>query len=170
MKTLEFNQKRYEVDQQNFLTDPGKWDPDFAEGVAREIGMAVPLTDQQWEVIHFIRDRFKATGTCPVVFETTRALKLDPKTLQKLFPTGYFRGACLLSGISYKYGWVYYFGEPYPVAQKSEAEQKQKTPPENKVYRVDLFGALVDFSEWDEDFAMRRAFEMNMKGGLSERH
>lgn len=170
MKKFEFNKKSYEIDAQGFLLDPEKWDSDFAEGMAREIGMKSPLTDRHWEVIHFIRDRFKGTGTCPVVFETSRALKLDPKALQALFPTGYFRGACLLSGISYKYGWVYYFGEPYPVPQKTAEEQKQKIPLENKVYRVDLFGSLVDPSEWDEDFAARRAFEMNMKGGLTERH
>lgn len=170
MKTFEFQEKTYEVDDQNFLIDPQQWDPDFAIGMARKLGMKEPLNDRQWEVIHFIQDRFKTTGICPVVFETTRALKLDPKSLQALFPTGYFRGACLLSGISYKYGWVYYFGEPWPVKAKPEPEEKRSFPSEGKVYRVDLFGSLVEFSDWDEDFAARRAFEMNMKSGLSEQH
>jgi len=35
---------------------------------------------------------------------------------------------------------------------------------------VDLFGSLVDFTEWDEDYAARRAWEMNMKTGLTDMH
>lgn len=164
MKIFTFKGKEYNVDDENFLVDHEKWDEDFARGMAPLLGIKDGLTDGHWKVINFIRDRFKDTGACPVVNETARELGLDLKSLQQLFPTGYLRGACLLSGITYMYGWVYYFEEPYPVKSTPDPEKK------DKVYRVDLFGSLVDPSEWDEDFAARRAYEMNIKSGLTQRH
>lgn len=169
MKTLTFNGKTYEVDDHHFLLDHKAWDKDFAAGIARMIGMEEDLTKGHWEVIDFIQNRFRETRACPVVHETAQALGLSMTSLQRLFPTGYLRGACLIAGISYKYGWVYYFEEPYPVPHKP-APEKEGTRPEEKVYRVDLFGSLVDPAEWDEDFALRRAYEMNMKGGLTDKH
>lgn len=170
MKTFTFNNQTYETDDQHFLIDHHVWNEDFAVGMAHELGMNDGLSEQHWQVIHFIRNRFKETGACPVVHETLRILGLDVKSLQQLFPTGYLRGTCLLAGISYRYGWVYYFGEPYAVSIKSKPEKKHIIEIQDKVYRVDLFGSLVDHSEWDKDFAVRRAYEMNMKSGLTDTH
>jgi len=138
--------------------------------MAYELGMTDGLKEPQWEVIHFIRNRFAETGACPVVHETLNILGLDVKSLQQFFPTGYLRGSCLLAGISYRYGWVYYFGEPYSVSTKSNPEKKHIIKNQDKVYRVDLFGSLVDHSEWDKDFAVYRAYEMNIKSGLTDTH
>ena len=38
------------------------------------------------------------------------------------------------------------------------------------MYRIDARGFLVDPSEWDEEFAQRRADDLKMRGALSERH
>jgi tRNA 2-thiouridine synthesizing protein E len=170
MKTFKYNRKEYSVDKKNFLLDPNTWDENFASGMAGELGMSTGLTDQHWEVILFIRKRFIETGVCPVIYETSQALGLTSKSMQQLFPTGYLRGACLLAGISYKYGWVYYFGEPYSVSEQSEYGEEADKKANVKVYRVDLFGSLVDPAEWDKDYAARRAFEMNMKSGLCNKH
>lgn len=164
MKTFYFNNQAYEVDEQNFLLDHAAWDENFAIGMAQELDMPRELTGQHWEVIHWIRNRFRETGVCPVVHETAEALGLDLTSLQQLFPTGYLRGACLLAGVNYKYGWVYYFEEPYPVLSYDARRL------EDRIYRVDIFGSLVDPSEWDEAFALRRAYEMNMKKGLTDKH
>ncbi|MEZ4548896.1 MAG: TusE/DsrC/DsvC family sulfur relay protein [Desulfobacterales bacterium] len=169
MKTVTFKNKAYEVDKQNFLLDSDAWDENFAVGMAHELDMPDGLTERHWEVIRFIRNRFKETGACPVVHETARVLGLDTHAFQELFPTGYLRGACLLAGISFRYGWVYYFGEPYSVSQKNKPEKPEEAT-KNKVYRTDLFGSLVDPSEWDEDWAARRAYEMGIKNGLTEKH
>ncbi len=118
MKKFIYNRKEYEIDDQNFLIDYYSWDNNFALGMAVELAMTRGLTARHWEVIHIIRNRFYETGTCPVIYEIKWMTDLDVQSLQQLFPTGYFRGACLLAGISYRYGWVYYFGEPYHVPQK----------------------------------------------------
>ena len=170
MKTISFNDKTYTVDGHNFLIDQDTWDEDFANGIARELGMTEGLTDEHWKVINFIRDSFKKNGACPVIYETCRALSLTSKSLQRLFPTGYLRGACLVSGITYKSGWVYYREEPYPVDAGTRRELKPGLGLKNKIYRVDLLGYLVDPTEWDNDFAARRALELNIKGGLTEKH
>lgn len=168
MKEIRADGKSYEVDDRFFLIDPDQWDDNFARAVAGEIGIG-KLTDDHWRVIRYIRESFREKGACPVVFETCRSLGLTAKALQNLFPTGYLRGACLLAGISYKYGWVYFDEEPYAVA--GERKEKHRRPvPTDKVYRVDVFGSLVDPEEWDENFALRRAYEMNIRGGLTEKH
>ncbi len=170
MKTFSFKGKEYQIDGNNFLKRHDVWDENFAAGMALELGMKEELTEKQWEVIRFIRDKFRETGICPVVHETTQALGLNLKTMQRLFPTGYLRGACLLAGITYQYGWVYYFEEPYQAAVSKDEEQNQEGKPGDKVYRVNLFGYLVDPAEWDVNFAARRAYEMNMQGGLTRAH
>lgn len=170
MAIFRYNDKSYEVDNQNFLLDHEAWDENFAAGMAIELDMKDGLTEPHWDVIRFIRNRFRETGACPVVHEAARLLGLNTKSLQHLFPTGYLRGACLLAGISYRYGWVYFFGEPYPVSPKQAPGNQRKINLLDKVYRVDLFGSLVDPAEWDEDFAARRAYEMGMKDGLTEHH
>ena len=170
MKIHKFKGKIYNVDDENFLLDHEKWDGDFAVGMAKILGINNGLTDQHWAVINFIRRKFNETGACPVVNETMHALRLDMKSLQKLFPSGYLRGSCLIAGITYMYGWVYYFEEPYPVTLTTDSEEKQALKNEEKIYRVDLFGSLVDPSEWDEDFAVRKAYEMNIKSGLTKKH
>lgn len=170
MKTFKFKDKIYEIDSHNFLIDSVAWDENFAEGMAYELGMNDGLTEPHWEMIHFIRNRFAETGACPVVHETTHALDLNAKSLQQLFPTGYLRGACLLAGITYKYGWVYYSEEPYPVNSSIKHEKEPRIQLKDKVYRVDIFGSLVDIDGWDEDFAIRRAYEMNIKTGLTDKH
>jgi len=163
MKSCKFGDKIYEVDDQNFLIDYETWDENFAEGMAKKLSMPTVLSDKHWKVIHFIRDEFNRTGICPLVFQTCKTNDLTSKTLKNLFPTGYLRGACLLAGIAYKNRRVNYYGETIP---KTEKPAKVKTA--KKVYRVDVFGYLVQPTEWDEEFAFNKAFEMDIK--LTDKH
>ena len=90
---------------------------------------------------------------------------------KKLFPKGYLRGACKLAGITYRDRLVNYYGERGQVT-KFRAEPGVPPQPElrEKVYRIDVFGFLVDPSEWDENFATSRAHDMKIPGGLSDKH
>jgi len=40
----------------------------------------------------------------------------------------------------------------------------------NKIYHVDSLGFLIDFQEWDEDFAVEFAPTVGITSGLTERH
>ncbi|MFC2003886.1 TusE/DsrC/DsvC family sulfur relay protein [Chloroflexota bacterium] len=104
MGTMKYKGKSYEVDSNNFLVDYNNWDKDFVKGMAQRLGMAEDLAKEQWDVINFIRNSYKETGICPNVYETCRICNLRAHELWTLFPNGYLRGACKLSGISYKEG------------------------------------------------------------------
>lgn len=166
MKTFSYNNKNYWVDDNNFLIDHKDWDKDFAIGMAIELGMRDGLSDAHWEVIYFIRMEFEKTGERPLLYETCRAMGLKSGTLQKLFPTGYLRGACLLAGIGYKGFQAYSLPEPrreYPALKAGFIEK-------NKAYRIDIYGFLLAPEDWDEEYAVIRAYEMDIHGGLTDKH
>jgi tRNA 2-thiouridine synthesizing protein E len=158
--------KEYEVDSKGFLTDFNKWDENFAEGMALQLGIPAGLTKEHWDVIRFIRTLFKKEGRCPPVYETCRMTVLSLAEMEQLFPTGYLRGACKLAGISSKVGQL---GLTYNTATLSE-----KTPllsSLNKTYEVDVRGFLVNPDQWDEQYAIYRAYDMKVNGGkLTDRH
>jgi TusE/DsrC/DsvC family sulfur relay protein len=166
MKTFSFKGKIYTVDSEGFLLAYDQWDENFARGMAPEVKIPEGLTREHWKVIHFIREAFKQAGECPLVYQTCKANGLHLKDLKTLFPTGYLRGACKLSGITYKERLVDYYGEKGPKFRAEGARPES----EEKVYRVDVRGFLVDPSEWDENFAIHKATEMKMKEGLADKH
>ncbi|UCE65137.1 MAG: TusE/DsrC/DsvC family sulfur relay protein [Candidatus Zixiibacteriota bacterium] len=164
MATFTCKNKTFEVDSGGFLVDFNRWDEDFAEGMAPHLRIPHGLTGEHWDVIHFIRDTFKKTGRCPLVYETCRMNGLRRKELKKLFPTGYLRGACILSGITYREG---YLGQAH---MPTTAEDLNVISVE-KTYRVDVRGFLVDPDDWDEYYAVYRAYDMKIPGGkLTEKH
>jgi tRNA 2-thiouridine synthesizing protein E len=156
-------EKTYRLDEEGFLKNPEEWDEGFAEAMAPLTEIHGGLTPAHWEVIHYIRKTFRDSGKCPLVYEICRAHKLRLADLKGLFPSGYLRGACKLSGLTYKEeqaheGWL---------PSRKAARQKSL---EDKVYRVDIRGFLVDPSEWDEGYAALRYLEMKLPGGLTDKH
>jgi tRNA 2-thiouridine synthesizing protein E len=163
MDAIAFDGKSYEIDRQGFLEKSEDWDESFAEGTAPFVGIRGGLTEQHWEVIRFIRNQFKETGDCPLVYSTCRAFGLRLREMEALFPAGYLRGACRLAGITYRDRFVDFFGGlPHRV--------RGEEPLSEKAYRVDVFGFLIDPSDWDESYAENKAREMKVPGGLSEKH
>jgi len=169
MKKVTFQGKSYLVDANGFLADYQKWDRAFAEGMAPEVNIRGGVTPKHWNVIHYIRDSFRKSGRCPLVYETCRANGLFIRDLQQLFPTGYLRGACKLAGITYLDHQVNFFGEG-GLGAGIDAAGAAEEAVEQKVYRVDVRGFLKDPAEWDPYFALHRAEEMGLKQGLTSRH
>jgi tRNA 2-thiouridine synthesizing protein E len=166
MDTMSVEGKVYAVDAKGFLQNREEWDEAFAETMAPSAGIPGGLTAKHWEVIRFIREEFAASGDCPLVFTTCRAAKLRLRHLKALFPTGYLRGACRLAGITYRDRFVDFFGQSGATGEPSPSSPS--APP--STYRVDLFGFLVDPSEWNERWAMHKAREIGLTGGLTEGH
>lgn len=167
MNTLSYHGKSYDIDEKGFLVDPSQWDDGFARGMAVELEMPDGLSEKHWSVINYVRNFYRETGDCPLVYQTCRAARLSIREFRKLFPTGYLRGACLLAGITYKDRFINYYGEPGLITYNN---RKAKTPSEEKVYRIDMQGFLLDASEWDERFAACRASELKIAGGLTDKH
>ena len=170
MEPLLFQNKTYEIDEQHFLIDFSKWDKDFAIGMAPHLKIYGELTEKHWCIIRYIHDTFEKSGVCPLVYQTCKSCNLTFNEMKKLFPTGYQRGACLLSGISYKDRFVNYYGEKHILAKDMAAKEKSLSKRKVKTYQIDVFGFLVDPFEWDKDFALNRAYEMGISKNLTDNH
>ena len=163
MNALTFKGKTYPLDEMGFLVDFSRWDEDFVEAVAPRTQILHGLTKEHWEIIHHIRNSFKDSGRCPLVYETCRANNLRLRDLKSLFPAGYLRGACLLAGITYKEGYIGHSWLP-------EIPGEPAPPSSDKTYAVDVRGFLLDPTTWDEQFAVYKAYEMKMPEKLTEQH
>lgn len=162
MGTFSFGDRTYNLDTEEYLSDFAEWDENFARGMAPKVGIVAGLSDDHWKVIHFIQDSFKASGKCPLVYETARVNRLHVQELKKLFPAGYLRGACKLAGITYKEGyldqaWVEDFAEKFAAGT------------EEKTYEINVHGFLVNPYQWDRKYAVYRAWEMKMPK-LTDKH
>ncbi|MFH2054487.1 MAG: TusE/DsrC/DsvC family sulfur relay protein [bacterium] len=163
MNKLTFRDKDYEVDAQGFLSDPQLWDDEFAVGMAPILGIRHGLTSEHWKVIRFIRKTYEELGRCPLVYQTCKLNGLLLRHLQRLFPTGYLRGACKLAGVTFR-------EEITARSSSAVREEHSGEPDPDKRYEVDVRGFLVDHRDWDEEFAVNKCFEMKMPEGLTEQH
>jgi tRNA 2-thiouridine synthesizing protein E len=134
----QFENKSYDVDEGGFLENPYSWDENFAEEMASRVKISSGLTASHWRVINFIRKTFLETGRCPAVYQTLRDLDLRMKDLKTLFPTGYLRGACKLSGLTYRAEHI------HPLWLEKKGMDKVPDFLEKKAYRVDAYGFLID--------------------------
>ena len=100
----------------------------------------------------------------PDSLQDMQGQQAELQDLQRLFPFGYQRGACKLAGLSFMAGGV---STPfYPTPETPIGP----IPIDKRVYRVNVQGFLIDPNEWDEDFAIFKARELQMAGPLGEKH
>ncbi len=163
MGTFMSGNKTYQVDTEEFLSDFNEWDENFARGMSPKVGIISGLSEDHWKIIYCIRDSFKQTGKCPLVYEICRMNRLHLQELKKLFPAGYLRGACKLAGVTYREGyldqsWVEEFAE-----RITSGAQEEKT------YEVNIRGFIINPNEWDKRFALSKAYEMKMPK-LTDKH
>ncbi|MCK4606120.1 MAG: TusE/DsrC/DsvC family sulfur relay protein [candidate division Zixibacteria bacterium] len=167
MDTLTLNDKVYHVDSGGFLLNYDDWDEDFAEGMAPSVGIREGLVKEQWNVIYFIRHSFRELGKCPLVYQTCKMNGLRLKDLAELFPGGYLRGACKLAGVTYKEGYV---GQAALSTFEADSDMGAIAPADEKTYEIDVRGFLVNPENWDARYAVFKAHDLKMPGGLSESH
>jgi len=156
MPSLNFKNKTYEVDDYGFLLRPEQWDEDFARATAPNAGIQGDLTNEHWCIIVFIRNTFSQTGKCPMVHQLGKDCGLKLSDLKKLFPTGYFRGACKLAGLTYLKEEVHSSWLP------SKRLKEVAVPIGQRKYLVNIRGFLLDPSSWDDEYAVFKAQEMKM--------
>jgi TusE/DsrC/DsvC family sulfur relay protein len=147
------NGKVYELERDGCLKRFSDWSTDFAEAMASEAGIA-KLTEDHWRILRYLRTSVEKHHRTPIVHRTVRDNSMSLRDLERLFPTGYHRGACMLAGLN-----------AFGVYSDLGAEL---APAFGKTYRIDAGGFLVDPTEWDEAFASMRAEEFGVE--LTERH
>ena len=95
-------EKTYQVDVNGFLVNPTEWDEEYAVRKADELGIPGGLARKHWQIIRFLRDRYEKNGIVPMIFECCEANDLELDDLEKLFTTGYHRGAVKIAGLRVK--------------------------------------------------------------------
>ncbi|MBU8934011.1 MAG: TusE/DsrC/DsvC family sulfur relay protein [candidate division Zixibacteria bacterium] len=158
-QTVTFNGKEYELDGYGFLDLPDKWDEDFADGMAGMVGIYDGLTEDHWKFIHYVRGKFLAENTVPVVVIACSDNEMRLSRLRELFPAGYHRGACRIAGINFAFMSESNIWLTYETAPPVEAEHK-----------VDELGFLQDFEKWNERFAQWVVLNWSLPDGLTEEH
>jgi tRNA 2-thiouridine synthesizing protein E len=87
-----------ELNEEGFLVDPSQWTEDMAIELARREGIE-PLSDRHWQVIHFMRQQYEATGSGPNVRMLAKTSGIPVKDLYQLFPKGPAKTAAKVAGI-----------------------------------------------------------------------
>ncbi|MFN6961080.1 MAG: TusE/DsrC/DsvC family sulfur relay protein [Rhodocyclaceae bacterium] len=93
IKLLRVGDKEIELDQEGYIQDMDAWSEDFARALAAEEGLV--LTDEHWQVIHFIRERYAERHVQPQVRDMIKHFRevWGPERgnnhyLHELFPKG----------------------------------------------------------------------------------
>jgi tRNA 2-thiouridine synthesizing protein E len=87
-----------ELNDEGFFLDPDRWTEDMAPELAKHEGID-ELTDQHWQVIHFMRKEYAAKGTGPTVRVLGKTSGVSVKELYELFPKGPAKTAAKIAGI-----------------------------------------------------------------------
>lgn len=97
-----------EIDGEGYLIDPADWNEDLAKEFALQEN--IPLTEDHWDAINFMRQYYAEHQVAPDVRHVTKhlALRLGPESRNKifeLFPYGYVKQACKIAGMKRPRGW-----------------------------------------------------------------
>lgn len=108
--SIQADGKLVQTDDEGYLIDPGDWDEEVAEQIARREG--VELTDDHWKIIRFARRYFDQHG---VTVEMRYVLKYLAQELGQgdnakhrlfeLFPYGFLKQACKIAGLRRPRSW-----------------------------------------------------------------
>ena len=101
---LEFNNKQIETDKQGYLVDSNDWCEELAPIIAEQEN--ITLSEQHWEVVHFVRDFYVEYNTSPAIRMLVKAMaqklgeeKGNSMYLYKLFPKGPAKQATKIAGL-----------------------------------------------------------------------
>ena len=158
-KTITLGQSTYSLDEYGFLAEPDQWDRNFAEGMARLQGVHDGLTDAHWSFLDYIRRMFLQEKTLPLLVIACADNHLRLGKLKALFPTGYFRGACRIAGVSYRFLCDVNIWHTYEPAAQFTVD-----------YNLTPQGFMTDFHRWDEHFAHSIAERWDLPAGLEPKH
>jgi len=87
-----------------FLLNPDEWNDSVAEALATQVN--VSLTHAHWEIVRFIRDYYLRFNHLPNARVFVKAVRKElgeekgnSRYLQRLFPDGPLKQACLIAGL-----------------------------------------------------------------------
>jgi dissimilatory sulfite reductase related protein len=96
--TFEVHGRKYDVDEDGFLQEPGIWNQDVALDFATSEGVA-ELTEAHWKVINYLRNYYLQFGIAPMIRKVCKETGFKLNEIYQLFPSGPAKGACKLAGL-----------------------------------------------------------------------
>lgn len=159
MGSIAIRGRTYSLDEHGFLDPPDQWDEDFADGMAKILGIKAGLSPRHWELVRYLRDQFLEHRTVPVVVMACAENRMRLSELRSLFPTGYHRGACKIAGINHRF-----------MVESNYWLTYETAPPARPRYNLNSLGFLMDFDEWDEDFLELAMGQLDPPASPTPRH
>lgn len=98
MAYIEFKGQQIEVDEDGFITDPGLWNEELAEFLAKTEEIE-ELTEDHWKVINYLNNYYKEFGIAPMVRKLCKDTGFKLNYIYELFPSGPAKGACKIAGL-----------------------------------------------------------------------
>ena len=101
---IEFNGQQFATDKHEYLLNLSDWSEELALHIAELEN--ITMTDNHWEVVHFVRDFYKEFKTSPAIRMLVKAMAKQLGTdkgnsiyLYKLFPKGPTKQATRIAGL-----------------------------------------------------------------------
>lgn len=98
------NNQKIEADKEGYLSNKSNWSEQLALIIAE--GENIEMTENHWEVVHFVRDFYLEFNTSPAIRMLVKAMakklgeeKGNSKYLYKLFPKGPAKQATKIAGL-----------------------------------------------------------------------
>jgi tRNA 2-thiouridine synthesizing protein E len=102
--TLIYNNQPLATDKEGYLLDFTLWNEDVALLIAENEQIA--LSENHWQVVHFVRNFYLEYNTSPAIRALTKALKAElgeekasSRYLYRLFPKGPAKQATKIAGL-----------------------------------------------------------------------
>ena len=99
-----FNNQNIDTDKQGYLLDVADWNTDLAVILAEQEN--IELSEDHWQVIHFVRNFYLEYKTSPAIRALIKALKAEfgeekanSRYLYRLFPKGPAKQATKIAGL-----------------------------------------------------------------------
>jgi tRNA 2-thiouridine synthesizing protein E len=86
------------IDEEGFLTQPGEWNKEIAEFLAKQIGID-ELTPDHWKVIEFLRSDYDEQGETATLRRVSSVGGVPTKQLYQLFPKKPAKKMAYVSGL-----------------------------------------------------------------------
>jgi dissimilatory sulfite reductase related protein len=95
---MQIGNKNLEFDKDGFLKEPGLWDNEVANALAKEEGIE-SMSEDHWKLVNFIRNYWKEHDSAPPVRLLCQETGMGVRQIYKLFTAGPARGACRVAGL-----------------------------------------------------------------------
>ena len=98
MPIFEWEDVKFEVDEDGFMENPEEWNERIALALGSTEDVDV-LTDDHWHLINYLREYYQKFGIAPMIRKLCKESGFTLKKVYELFPSGPGKGACKMAGL-----------------------------------------------------------------------